>query len=107
MPIAASIEMLAPARQDRRRIKQSTLGKTLFRQELLSPRLKRPSEPAPDGNGEARLWPLDESLGHVTAQHLAEQPFALAAPHLKSRRQPPGKLDDAVIENGNAHLERH
>ena len=42
----------------------------------------------------------------MAVEHLAEQPFALAAPHLEARRQPPGQLDDAVIEDRHAHLER-
>ena len=106
MPVAAPVEMLVPPRQDRSRIEQPALGEPPLRQQLLRPGAQRTPEPLSDRQREAHLRPLDQMLRHVAVKHLTQQPFALAATHQETRRQPPGEFHDAMVEQRHPHFER-
>ncbi len=77
-------------------------------EQVVGPLPQRPSEPLGQGRVETRSWGAPRAPArHVAAEHLTDQPLPLAVAHLGSLRHPPRELDEPVVEERDAHLERN
>src|SRR5205807_6605261 len=60
-----------------------------------------------DGNTEAHLGTVDQLPWQVSVEELAQGPFAASIANPKTRRNAPGELHNAMIEERCARLETH
>src|SRR3954454_4735269 len=64
------------------------------------------TQPMTDRYSAALLGSLDQFARHMAVQDLSQRPLGLTVAHLHRLRQPPRKLNDAMIEEWNAGFER-
>lgn len=62
-------------------------------------------QPPIEGDGEAGFGSLDEVLGDILIENLAQQPLALSVADFEVEGNAPGKFDEARVEEGNAGFE--
>src|SRR3954465_6001205 len=68
---------------------------------------QRPLDPLADRNREARLGPLEQSLGGLAVEQASQDMLPLAAPDFHAERNGRGIFGDSVIEERDATLEAH
>ena len=99
------LEQTFPGGADGGRVQHPVLGKPGLRKKVLSPPPERPPEPVADGQAEPLLGPLRKFRRHITPQHLAQKPLSLVAPDPLVHGEPPGEIEEPVIEKRVAGLQ--
>ena len=95
-------------------IRRSTSGRVQLAALVHAPRQQRvvqqraqlAAQPARVRDAEAALLPVEDVVGQEIAQRLAKQPLAAEAAHLEVRRHGRRELDQHVVDQRAAHLQR-
>src|SRR5262245_109144 len=98
--------MLRPQPATRCGLEVAFALQTSLVEQCLRPAAQRTAQPLVQGNSEARLGSFDELARHEAIEQLAQGPLGHTVSQLVAQRQAPRELDDSVIEEWHAGLER-
>ena len=90
-----------------RRAVQDVIEPAVRRREPIEPMAQRPPEPGTDGYGKPQLGVIEDRGRHQPADRTAEDLFPHAVADLQSRRQRERELDERMVEQRHARLERY
>src|SRR5262249_39945006 len=83
------------------------LGQPGWAEQIARPLPERSAEPVGDRDGEADLLTIDQVAWHASIQRLPQDPLPSPLADLKTLRQSPAELTQAVVEQGDARLEAY
>ena len=99
--------MVLPSPMDNFRIKPSLFRQFSSVEKFFGPRPKRPLDPFADRHGKARLWPVDQRLGDMAVEQLAQDLLAATTSDFVIDRYPCRQRRDPVIKEGYTCFEAH
>lgn len=74
-------------------------------QEMVRPFAQRSAQPVADRNRKSGFGSIDQCLGDISIEDLAQQPFSLAVADFVMEGQSPSEFRQAAVEQGFARLQ--
>ncbi len=105
--VSPSRLVLGPDAPDRRGREDAARTRCRAKQQVARHRRERPAQPFAGRGLEPVLRPREDVVGDPPLEELAEQVFGAARVQLQADRHGGGELDELVVEQWHARLERH
>ena len=105
--IGAAVAMLAPEPRDGAVVEDAAIAQAAVEQQGVDHRRERAAQPFADRRLEAVLGTIDDRLRNPALEQPPQQVLAAAVLQLQRRRHGRGELEQLVIEQRLARLERH
>src|SRR5262245_11738357 len=94
LPSRLSGKVLAEPLQYGLGMEKTILFQTVPIQQRLGPFAQRPAQPDIDRYAKTHFGAFDQFLRYILVEHLTQDPFPLASPHLDGQGKSPGEFDD-------------
>ena len=105
--VLSAVAMLVPEAGDGAVVEDAAIAQPAVEQQRVDHRRQRPAQPRADRRFEAVLRPIDDGFRDAPLEQPAQQVLAPAVLQLQARRHRGGELEQLVIEQRLARLERH
>src|SRR5262249_16506338 len=86
-------------------IQQAARSESRSREQVRGKAGERPANPLANRHRKSRFWSLDQGRWHVAVQDVTQYSFSAPSAYQNRTWQPPGKLDNTMIEQRYANLE--